>query len=99
MTRNTTDPYSSRGSDSKPCVKRYGRHFTYLLLLWKKQQKYYGGIRAIPVKSPMRIVYGSESDEAGRIINEIWIKLPDRILIWALPESGYEYKKTSGCLA
>ena len=46
------------------------------------------GIKAIPVKSPMRIVYGSESDEAARILNEMGIKPPDRILVGALPESG-----------
>ena len=46
------------------------------------------GIKAIPVKSPMRVVYGSESDEAARILNEMGIKPPDRILVGALPESG-----------
>ena len=46
------------------------------------------GIKAIPVKSPMRIVYGSKSDEAVRILNEMGIKPPDRILVGALPESG-----------
>jgi hypothetical protein len=46
------------------------------------------GIKAIPVKSPMRIVYGSQSDEAVRILNEMGIKPPDRILVGALPESG-----------
>ena len=45
------------------------------------------GIKAIPVKSPMRIVYGSESDEAARILNEMGIKPPDRILVGALPET------------
>ena len=45
------------------------------------------GIKAIPVKSPMRIVYGSESDEADRILNEMGIKPPDRILVGALPET------------
>ena len=46
------------------------------------------GIKAIPVKSPMRIVYGSESDDAFKILNEMGIKPPDRILVGALPESG-----------
>ena len=46
------------------------------------------GIKAIPVKSPMRIVYGSELDEAVKILNEMGIKPPDRILVGALPESG-----------
>ena len=40
------------------------------------------------VKSPMRIVYGSKSDEAVRILNEMGIKPPDRILVGALPESS-----------
>lgn len=44
------------------------------------------GIKAIPVKSPMRIVYRSESDEAVKILNEMGIKPPDRILVGALPE-------------
>ena len=38
------------------------------------------------VKSPMRIVYRSESDEAVKILNEMGIKPPDRILVGALPE-------------
>jgi transposase len=45
------------------------------------------GIKAIPVKSPMRMVYGSQSDEAVKILNEIGIKPPDRILVGALPGS------------
>jgi hypothetical protein len=46
------------------------------------------GIRTIPVKSPMRIAYGSESDEAIKILNEMGIMPQDRILVDALPESG-----------
>ena len=46
------------------------------------------GIKAIPVKSPMRIVYRSESDEAVKILNEMGIKPPDRILVGALPETS-----------
>lgn len=45
------------------------------------------GIKAIPVKSPMRIVYGSESDGTVRILNKMGIKPPDQILVGALPES------------
>lgn len=45
-------------------------------------------IKAIPVKSPMNVVYRSESEEAVKILNEMGIKPPDRILVGALPESG-----------
>jgi transposase len=45
------------------------------------------GIKAIPVKSPLNIVYRSESVEAERILNEMRIKQPDRILVGALPKS------------
>ena len=51
------------------------------------------GIKAILVKSPMKIVYGSESDEAVKILNEMWIKPPERILVGTLPESGQKYKE------
>ena len=44
-----------------------------------------GKIKAIPIKSPIGIVYRSESDEAVRILNELKIKPPDRILVGALP--------------
>ena len=44
-------------------------------------------IKAIPVKSPLNIVYRSESVEAERILNEMEIKQPDRILVGALPKS------------
>ena len=44
-------------------------------------------IKAIPVKSPLNIVYRSESVEAERILNEMGIKQPDRILVGALPKS------------
>ncbi|MHB8360043.1 MAG: hypothetical protein ACYDCP_11200 [Thermoplasmataceae archaeon] len=44
-------------------------------------------IKAIPVKSPLNIVYRSESVEAERILNETGIKQPDRILVGALPKS------------
>ena len=44
-------------------------------------------IKAIPVKSPMNIVYRSESVEAERILNEMGIKQPDRILVGALLKS------------
>ena len=46
------------------------------------------GIKDIPVKSPMSTVYGSQSDEAVRILKEMGIKPPNRILVVALPESG-----------
>ena len=46
------------------------------------------GIKAIPVKLPMRLAYGSESNEAVRILNEMEIKPQGRILAGALPESG-----------
>ena len=44
--------------------------------------------KAIPVKSPLNIVYRSESVEPERILNETGIKQPDRILVGALPKSG-----------
>ena len=45
-------------------------------------------IKAIPVKSPVNMVYRSESDEAAGILNELGIKTPERILVGALPKSG-----------
>ncbi|MGC8497488.1 MAG: hypothetical protein ACP5NL_05785, partial [Thermoplasmata archaeon] len=42
-------------------------------------------IKAIPVKSPTDIVYRSDSDEALKILSELKIKVPDRILVGALP--------------
>ena len=45
-------------------------------------------IKVIPVKSPKNIVYQSESDEAAGILNELRIKLPERILVGALPKSS-----------
>ena len=44
-------------------------------------------INVIPVKSPLNIVYRSESVEPERILNETGIKQPDRILVGALPKS------------
>ena len=44
-------------------------------------------IKAIPVKSPLNIMYRSESVEAERILNETGIKQLDRILVGALPKS------------
>ncbi|MHB1469876.1 MAG: hypothetical protein ACYCSA_02625 [Thermoplasmataceae archaeon] len=44
-------------------------------------------INAIPVKSPLNIVYRSDSVEGERILNETGIKQPDRILVGALPKS------------
>jgi len=38
-------------------------------------------IKAIPVRSSLGIVYRSESEEAFRILNEMGIKPPDRILV------------------
>ena len=43
-------------------------------------------IEAIPVKSPIGILYRSESEEAVSILNEMGLKLPDRILVGALPK-------------
>ena len=40
----------------------------------------FSGIKSIPVKSPMRIVYGSESDGVVMILDETGIKPPERIL-------------------
>ena len=45
------------------------------------------GIKAIPVKTAMRIVYGSQSDEAIKSLKEIGITPLDRILVGTLPES------------
>ena len=45
------------------------------------------GIKAIPIKAPMNLIYRSESEEAARILNEMGIKPPDRILVGALPET------------
>ena len=45
------------------------------------------GIKAIPVKSPINIIYNSESVEAEKILDEMGIKQPDRILVGALPKS------------
>ena len=45
-------------------------------------------LKAIPVKSPMNMVYRSESDEAAGILNELGIKPPERILVGALPKSS-----------
>ena len=38
------------------------------------------GIKAIPIKAPMNLIYRSESEEAARILNEMGIKPPDRYL-------------------
>ena len=46
------------------------------------------GIKAIPIKAPMNLIYRSESEEAARILNEMGIKPPDRILVGALPETS-----------
>ena len=45
-------------------------------------------IKAIPVKSPMSIVYRSRSEEAERILNELGVDQPDRILVGALPKQS-----------
>ncbi len=52
------------------------------------------GIKAIPVKTPMRKVYGSKSDEAVKLLNEMGITPPDRILVGALPNSSWNEYKT-----
>ena len=41
-------------------------------------------IKAIPVKSPMNIVYRSGYEEVDRILNELGLDQPNRILIGAL---------------
>ncbi len=43
-------------------------------------------IRAIPVKSPMNMVYCSGSEEASSLLNRMKINPPDRILVGALPK-------------
>ena len=52
------------------------------------------GIKAIPVKTPMRKVYGSKSDEAVKLLNEMGITPPDRILVGALPNSSWNVRKS-----
>ena len=44
------------------------------------------GIKAIPVKSPLRIVYCNGSAETISLLNRMGIKQPDHILIGALPK-------------
>ena len=44
-------------------------------------------IKASHIKSPLNIMYRSESVEAERILNETGIKQPDRILVGAQPKS------------
>ncbi|MHB1902236.1 MAG: hypothetical protein ACYCSO_09265 [Cuniculiplasma sp.] len=44
-------------------------------------------IKAILVKSPLNIIYNSESVEAERILNEMGIKQADTIRVGALPKS------------
>ncbi|MHB1811667.1 MAG: hypothetical protein ACYCPR_04555 [Thermoplasmataceae archaeon] len=46
------------------------------------------GIKAIPVTSPMSIAYCSGSGEAVRVLNDLGMKQPDRILVGALPKSS-----------
>ena len=46
------------------------------------------GIKAIPVKSPMKIVYCSGSMETISLLNRMGIKQPDHILIGALPKQA-----------
>ena len=36
----------------------------------------------------MNLIYRSESEEAARTLNEMGTKLPDRILVDALPETS-----------
>ena len=43
-------------------------------------------IRAIPVMSPMNMVYCSGSAETTDLLNKLKIKPPDRILVGALPK-------------
>ena len=45
-------------------------------------------IKAIPVKSPINIVYRSGSEEADRILNKLELDQPDRILVGALPKQS-----------
>ena len=40
------------------------------------------------MKTPINMIYRSGSEEAARILNEMGIKPPDRILVGALSESG-----------
>lgn len=44
------------------------------------------GIKAIPVKSSKIIVYGSESEEGIKMLNELKIGSPDRLLVGGLPK-------------
>ena len=53
------------------------------------------GIKDIPAKSPMSTVYVSQPDEAVRILKEMGIKPQNRILVVALPESGWECTETT----
>ena len=43
------------------------------------------GIRAMPVRSPMNVVYCSGSAETADLLNKLKIKPPDQIPIGALP--------------
>ena len=45
------------------------------------------GVKVIPVKSPLNIIYNSKSVEAERILNEMGKKQQDQILVGALPKS------------
>ena len=54
----------------------------------RKNSRYPWSLKAIPVKSPMNIVYRSESEEAVKILDKIGIKPPNRILVGALPKIG-----------
>ena len=51
-------------------------------------------IKAIPVKSPMSMVYRSGSVEADKILKELGLEQPDRILVGALPKQSWSFNKT-----
>lgn len=52
----------------------------------ERVSKLLSGIKAIQVKSPLKIVYWSNSPEVSSLLNKINIDLPVRILSGALPK-------------
>lgn len=73
---------------SLPFSRMIEKRITVSHLTVERTAEILWGIKTIPVRSPMNIVYRSGSDEAVRILNEMRIKPPDRVLVGALPKSG-----------
>ncbi|MHB8358499.1 MAG: hypothetical protein ACYDCP_03225 [Thermoplasmataceae archaeon] len=73
------DRFQTNGKDLTPYLK--SNRPLQILFVFSKNGK------LLPIKSPLNIVYRSESVEAERTLNEMRIKQSYRILVGALPKS------------